>query len=135
MDKLIRMLTHLAKVNGGHWELGKNRLSIPVGAGGQRQEIRFERSEEEYFLTSIVMGSHEVTQNANAWRELAIVAWQRNAAHELVTFAFDSHERLVGQIRHPAAHLDLEELECYVNSLVLECDRFRYLLTGKAAIS
>jgi hypothetical protein len=34
-------------------------------------------------------------------------------------------------IRHPAEHLDPEELELYITALTRECDRFEYLLAGK----
>ena len=77
------------------------------------------------------MGSMTVTKNVKNWNELALVAWQRNSDHELVNFTFDKKDRLVGLIRHPAEHLDPEELEHYINTLANECDRFEYLLAGK----
>jgi len=56
--------------------------------------------------------------------------WFGNAGNEVVTFAFDRRDRLVGQVRHPADYLDAEELELYVTELARECSRFAYLLTG-----
>ena len=61
---------------------------------------------------------------------MAKLAWRRNAEHQIVTFAFDQKDRLVGRIRHPAEHLDYEELKVYVLSLARECDRFEYLVSG-----
>ena len=58
------------------------------------------------------------------------MAWQRNADHELVTFAFDKYDRLIGHIRHPADYLDLEELELYLFNLAFECDRFEFIISG-----
>jgi hypothetical protein len=59
------------------------------------------------------------------------MAWDRNANHEIVNFAFDKMNRLIGVIRHPAEHLDPEELELYITALTFECDRFEYLISGK----
>jgi len=33
-------------------------------------------------------------------------------------------------IRHPADHLDLEELELYIFNLAFECDRFEFIISG-----
>lgn len=45
-------------------------------------------------------------------------------------FAFDDQDRLIGLIEVPAATLDHEELEVYVETLAKECDRFEYALRG-----
>ena len=50
-------------------------------------------------------------------RRLALRAWARNAKTELVNFTFDDAGRLVGEIRHPADHLDATELAIYLQSL------------------
>ena len=77
------------------------------------------------------MGSAAVKKNIKRRNELVLMTWQRNADHELVTFAFDKQDRLLGLIRHPAEHLDPEELEHYILTLTRECDRFEYLLAGQ----
>ncbi len=59
------------------------------------------------------------------------MAWERNADHELVTFAFDKYDRLIGHIRHPAEYLDMEELELYIINLSFECDRFEFLISDR----
>jgi len=86
---------------------------------------------EFYLFVCVVMGSTAARKNNLRRNDLALMAWQRNADHELVTFAFDKHDRLVGLIRHPAEHLDPEELELYITTLTRECDRFEYLIAGK----
>lgn len=130
MDNLRRLLQRLCQSRERNWELQNNRLVVPVGKGGRQQEIEFERDGHDYVLTSVVLGRHQVTKDAKNWRELARLAWQRNAAGQVVAFAFDARDRLVGQIRHPAAHLDLEELDFYVTTLAYDCDRFEYLVSG-----
>jgi uncharacterized protein (DUF1786 family) len=77
------------------------------------------------------MGSAAVKNNVKRWNEIVLMTWRRNADHELVTFAFDKNDRLVGLIRHPADYLDPEELEQYILTLTRECDRFEYLLAGR----
>ena len=86
-----------------------------------------------YVFTSVVLGTRNVTKSIRHWRRLALLVWERNARHQLVTFGFDRKDRLIGQIQHQAEFLDPEELELYVNTLARECDRFEYLLTGKDA--
>ena len=81
-------------------------------------------------MTSIILSRARVTRRVKAWRELAKLVWCRNAERQLVKFAFDKQDRLVGQIRHLAKYLDYPELEIYVQALARECDRFEYLLSG-----
>ena len=65
----------------------------------------------------VVLGAAAVTHRKDLWYELARLAWQRNAEQEVVSFGFDRRNRLIGQIRHPAEHLDLEELDFYIHLL------------------
>lgn len=130
MIRLTKRLEELCASDEHQWRLDGSRLVVPVGKGGRRQEIAFAMDGKHYVFTSVILGAARVTKNAKQWRELARLVWQRNAGHELVTFAFDRHHRLVGQIRHPADHLDAVELEAYVTTLAWECDRFEYLLSG-----
>jgi hypothetical protein len=130
MDNLINRLRDQCHTNGRGWKLTKNRLEIPVGAGARRQQILFSKDGGEYVLTSVILGTARVTKQNKQWRDLARLAWQRNACHDVVTFAFDRHDRFVGQVRHPAAHLDDNELEFYVIALARESDRLEHLLSG-----
>ena len=75
---------------------------------------------------SSVLPPKQVTTSDRAWRDLAYRAWRRNAAKELVTFSFDEQDSLIGVIEVPAATLDREELQLYVETLAKECDRFEY---------
>ena len=75
----------------------------------------------------------DVTRNKDHWRRIAYRTWRRNASKPLVTFAFDDDDRLIGQIEVPAATLDHEELDLYIETLARECDRFEYVLTGADA--
>ena len=130
MQRLYEFCQRIADESG--WEFDGKRLEMPVGAGGRRHRINLARKRNgDYVLTCVVLGSATVTDSKAKWRELARLAWRRNAEQELVTFAFDDSHRLVGQVRHPADHLDFEEFELYVRTLARECDRFEYLLTGQ----
>jgi hypothetical protein len=52
---------------------------------------------------------------------------------DLITFAFDDRDNLVGVIEQPVLTLDYEELKLYIETLARECDRFEYILTGDDA--
>ena len=82
-------------------------------------------------LWSTVVGRDFVTADDDAWRALAYRAWRKNALKDLVTFAFDSDDQLIGLIEQPVTTLDHEELQLYVETLAKECDRFEYVLTGR----
>lgn len=131
MRKLIECVERLAASKDRSWKADGTRLLLPVGSSGRHQEIRFRRDDADYVMTTVILGKALVTRDVGKWRLLAKLAWHRNAEHEIVTFAFDRYDRLVGQIRHPADHLDFEELEIYVTTLARECDRFEYLLSGR----
>lgn len=102
----------------------ESRLTASLSMRGQTVWIRVIQDTCE--LTSVVLQ----TRHATRQRELARLAWRRNSDTDLVTFAFDDQDRLVGRIRHPVETLDREELSLYVESLFRECDRFEYLLSG-----
>ena len=130
MNKLVRQVTRLSKEIDCQFDKTKQKIVLSVAAGQRSQKISITKQDRDYCLTSVILGTKQVTSRAKRWRELAKLAWHRNAEHQLVTFAFDKQERLVGQIRHPAEHLDYEELKVYVRALARECDRFEYLLSG-----
>lgn len=131
MDGLLEMAQRLAKTHKEDWTLKEKYVDVQLTRGTRHQRVYLSLEEEFYFFVSVVLGSAAVTKNNQRWSELALMAWQRNADHELVTFAFDKHNRLVGLIRHPAEHLDAEELELFITTLARECDRFEYLIAGR----
>jgi len=130
MKRVISEMQRLCAANADNWILDGNRIRVPVGDGERYQSITFSRHGDYYVLTSVVLGSARVCSSDAYWRELARLAWRRNSENDIVTFAFDGQDRLVGQVRHLAENLDYEELELYVHALARECDRFEYLLTG-----
>jgi hypothetical protein len=132
MDKLVSMARRLASEREG-WTLNGNRVEVPLVGTGRHQSVLIADEEDECVLSSVVLGSAQVTKTPRLWRKFAILAWMRNADHQIITFAFDRHHRLIGVIRHQKAYLDEVELELYIDRLAVECDRFEYLLSGLTA--
>jgi hypothetical protein len=130
VNKISSQAKRLSKDIDCHYEQVREQIIISITTGQRSQKITVARFDQDYILTSVVLGATKVQKTPKRWRELARLAWHRNAEHQLVTFAFDRKDRLVGQIRHPVDHLDYEELKIYVCSLARECDRFEYLLSG-----
>ena len=130
MKRVHTMIERVIGDLGGEVEHFQNHSRVTVGLGTRHQSVEIRVVDDEYELTSVVLPASDVTANDDKWRDLARLAWQRNADADVVTFTFDDRDRLVGRIRHPAATLDHEELSLYVRSLVRECDRFEYLLSG-----
>ena len=56
---------------------------------------------------------------------------EKNDMKDLVSFAFDDKNNLVGIIKQPALTLDHDELKLYIETFARECDRFEYILTGE----
>lgn len=130
MDSLLEMTRRCAKKHKEDWTLKEKYVDVQLWKGTRGQRVYLSLKGGFYYFRSVVLGSAAVTKNNRRWNELVLMAWQRNADHELVTFAFDKQNRLVGLIRHPAEHLDPEELELYITTLARECDRFEYLIAG-----
>jgi hypothetical protein len=131
MDNLLKMMKKLIRKNGENWSLTDKYVDVQLGKSMRHQRVYLYFQGGFYFFKSVVMSSTAVRKNKQRWKELVLMTWQRNADHELVNFGFDKQDRLVGLIRHPAEHLDPEELELYIVALTRECDRFEYLLAGK----
>jgi len=130
VERLQKMMRQLSKKHKENWTLKEKYVNVQFGKGMRHQRVYMFIRDGFYFFISVVMNSATVRANKQKWNELALMVWQRNADHELITFAFDKQDRLVGLIRHPAEYLDLKELELYVTTLTRECDRFEYLLAG-----
>lgn len=62
--------------------------------------------------------------------DLAIRAWCRNRATQLLGFKIDKRGRLMGEAWIPKVGLTNGELHLYIKKVAIECDRFEYLLTG-----
>jgi len=131
MDKLVKMVKQLSKKYKKTWTLHDRYMDVKISRRKRHQRVYLRFIGQYYFFISVVMGSAAVKKNERNWNELALMAWNRNADHEIVNFAFDNKDRLVGVIRHPAKYLDPEELELYINTLTYECDRFEYLISGR----
>jgi hypothetical protein len=131
MDRLLKMMRKLAKKHKENWVLKKQYVDIKLVRRGRHQRVYMSLEDGFYSFYSVVMGSTAVKKNYQRWNELTVMAWERNSNHELVTFAFDKYDRLIGHIRHPAEYLDIEELELYISNLSFECDRFEFLISGE----
>ena len=114
-----------------HWEVEDRRIRVSLGSTGRRQDVRFREQGDDVIFSSTVLSSKQVPRGRRLRAALVVAVWERNATVQLVGFGFDKKGRLVGQVRHPAEHLDPAELELYVNALAVECDRLEYLLTGR----
>ena len=130
MDSLLKMMGQLSKKHMDSWTLNDKYVDVKLTRRNRHQRVYLSLRGEYYFFTSVIMGSTAVTKSDRKWSDLALMAWRRNADHEIVNFAFDKKDRLVGVIRHPAKYLDPEELELYITTLTYECDRFEYLISG-----
>jgi hypothetical protein len=126
MDRMLH------EVLGRHrdWQRAGSWVDIPTEHGERHQRVHIELAGSHWGFRTVVLRASEVTRTKRGWRELAMRAWLRNDATNLVTFTFDGSDRLIGLIQHPAAHLDADELELYLSVLAAECDRFEYHLGG-----
>ena len=131
MERLQKMLLPLSRKHKDSWTLNDRYVDLRLSPRDRHQRVYFKLIGKYYFFISVVMGKAAVTKNENRWNELSLMAWRRNADHELVNFAFDKQDRLVGLIRHPVDYLDPEELELYITTLAYECDRFEYMISGQ----
>jgi len=130
MDNLLKMMRQLSKKHKDDWTFQDKHVDVKLNRRGRRQRVYLRHRGEYYYFVSAILGGSTVKKSEQRRRELALMAWRRNADHEVVNFAFDNKDSLVGVIRHPEDHLDPEELEFYITILTYECDRFEFLISG-----
>jgi len=130
MERVEQLLAGLRKLPDTKltlsYKAGEAVISFP---DGRTQNIYIRRAGGCYVLTSRVIGSTKAGNMAPA--DLARRIWVRNRATDVVEFALDESDRLVGRIEQIAETLNRNELEFYLIALAQECDRLEYLLTGR----
>lgn len=131
MQRLISLARNAADELDGVMIEFQNHVKVDLGTGARHHVVRIELQGPDAVLTAVIRSRAEVTRRPDLLRATARLAWTRNASAELVTFLVDRSSRLVGRVRHPAATLDHAELVAYIRSMVRECDRLEYLLSGK----
>ena len=131
MRELRGKLEQLGSAKGIEWEMKGTEIMVRMTNHRRQQRIRVRREGNQYVFSTPVLGAAATRHNPQYRRRVALRAWGRNAKTELVAFTFDRTGRLVGEIRHPADHLDTTELAIYLRILATEGDRFEYVLTGR----
>jgi hypothetical protein len=95
--------------------------------GERRQRIKVRETEDKIELTGIVARPSAV----GGIPDVALRAWRRNRAMQLVGFRFDQKGRLIGESWVPKAGLTRGEFLLCAKRIAHECDLFEYHLTGK----
>lgn len=118
-----------------HWKLpwvrSGSMVDVELWQGGRRQRVFVEAREHSIHFRSIAAPSRHVKQSGRYWRELALRAWRKNTSKEIVGFAFDRKDRLIGCAEHPGTRLTNRDLRTYIEVLARECDHMEFLLTGE----
>ena len=130
MKTLVEQLDRIVANNQLAWQRDGHSVRVELARSGRAQTVQLSLEDDRYRFQSTVLLSKEVTRKQRLWRNIAYRAWRRNAMKELVTFAFDKNDRLVGVVEVPAGTLQEEELRIYIEALAKECDRFEYALKG-----
>ena len=130
MKTLVERIDQLVTKDQRTWRRDGHSVRVELARSGRTQTVQLSQEDGRYRFESTVLPSREVTRKHGLWRDIAYRAWRRNAMKELVTFAFDENDRLIGVIEVPAGTLQDEELRVYIETLAKECDRFEYALKG-----
>jgi hypothetical protein len=130
MRELTQTFRTLIAAKNLQWKLQGGKLTVGLGRTQRSQVIKLDRVGDDYVFSSTILGAAKVTRNDQYCREVARLAWERNAVHDIVTFAFDRTDRLVGLVRCPVSVLRPDALVLFITTLARECDRFEYVLTG-----
>ena len=96
-------------------------------AEDQSHTVTVQEQPDTYVLSAMVARQAIVSDVP----DLPLEMWLRNRAVTLVGFRIDRRGRLMGEAWVPKAGLDAGEFQLYVRIVAIECDRFRYLLTGE----
>ena len=130
MKTLVEQLDRLVAKNQLVWQRDGHSVRVELAKSGRTQTVQLNQEDGCYRFQSTVLPSTEVTRKRRLLRDIAYRAWRRNAMTELVTFAFDENDRLIGVVEVPDGMLQDEELQVYIEALAKECDRFEYALKG-----
>ncbi len=130
-EDLLQRIDKLIKRSPVPWTRRDSYVDVELQRSKRKQSVHVGQRGDMVVFSSVVVGSRHVTQSSRYWRELAYRTWRKNAVKELITFAFDKHDRLVGLVEQPIATLDHAELQLYIEIVAKECDRFEYALTGR----
>ena len=130
MKTLVAQLDRLVAKNQLVWQRDGHSVRVELAKSGRTQTVQLNQADGCYRFQSTVLPSTEVTRKRRLWRDIAYRAWRRNAMKELVTFAFDENDRLIGVVEVPDGTLQDGELQVYIEALAKECDRFEYALKG-----
>ena len=138
VDKLNRMLQAVAEdfrkqasVEGDrhHISLRPGKDSVEVEfVNGRKQRITFERVEDRYVMTSVILEKKAV--KAEGLTTLLPFIWACNRETNVVAFSVGERGRLIGRIQELTSTLDPPELAYYVETLARECDYLEYYLSG-----
>ncbi len=131
MNNLLPRVDRVIRQHKKDWAREGDVVTVGLYRTGRTQKVHLSRIGDRYVFRSVVLPSTEVTRDTKRWRKLAYRVWRRNALKELVIFAFDQDDSLIGLIEAPAATLDREEIDLYIQTVAKECDRFEYALTGE----
>ena len=131
MRELRAKLDQLCSEKRIEWEMKGADIIVHMKNYRRQQRILIRREGSQYVFSTLVLDATAMRRKPKYRHRLALRAWTRNARTELVAFTFDRAGRLVGEIRHPADHLDTAELAIYLRILATEGDRFEYVLTGR----
>jgi len=129
MNSLIEKIDNTIQRNKLQWERNGRSVTVQICDDGRKQRVRFKKEKNMYTFYSIIHKGRLI-KGKKLRREIAYRAWRKNYMKDLVTFAFDDKNNLVGVIEQPVITIDHEELRLYIETLARECDRFEYILTG-----
>ena len=130
MKTLVDRIDQLVRKEQLVWRRDGGSIRVELARSGRTQTVQLRQLDGRYRFESTVLPSREVTRHLGLWRDIAYRTWRRNAMKELVTFAFDENDRLIGVVEVPSGTLQDEELRIYIEALAKECDRFEYALRG-----
>lgn len=131
MNKLHNQVDAVIAQRELPWSRSDSEVTVQLSHNGRSQKVQLANKGSWIEFTSKVMAHQQVTRSERRWRNMAYRAWRKNALKELVCFAFDNRQNLIGLIRQPSATLDPEELVLAIETLAMECDRFEYVLSGE----
>jgi hypothetical protein len=120
-------LTEWKQYGAGARDLQLEGESLRVSLGGGQHLVDVKAASDGFELSAVVARRSIV----NVLEQVALAAWVRNRASNLVGFRIDNRGRLVGESWVPGAGLTRDEFLFHVRNLAAACDLFEFQLTGR----
>lgn len=129
MAEILERIDRLIAREALSWERKGSVIEVELHRG-RRQRVRVvERNGATHFWSRI-LPTRFVQADGVRWTQLTLRTWRKNAHADLVGFAFDHRDRMIGFAEYPSLDPRDRDLRLCIEAVAQESDRIEHLILG-----